>query len=49
MSTHELSHPGIKATVSLVKQRFVWPSIDKDCREWIVRGPFYAMAGSFSD
>ena len=34
MSTHELSHPGIKATVSLVKQRFVWPYMDKDCREW---------------
>lgn len=32
---HELSHPGIKATVKLVKQRFVWPSMEKDCREWV--------------
>lgn len=34
LSTHALSHPGIKATVRLVKERFVWPSMEKDCREW---------------
>lgn len=31
---HGLSHPGIKATVKLVKQRFVWPAMEKECREW---------------
>jgi len=29
-SLHSLSHPGIKATVKLVSQRFVWPAIQKD-------------------
>lgn len=33
-TVHRLSHPGIKATVKLVTQRFVWPSIKADCREW---------------
>lgn len=31
---HGLSHPGRAATVRLVTQRFVWPGIRKDCREW---------------
>lgn len=31
---HGLSHPGRTATVRLVTQRFVWPGIRKDCREW---------------
>lgn len=31
---HNLSHPGNSATVRLVTQRFVWPGIRKDCREW---------------
>ncbi|KAG7301804.1 hypothetical protein JYU34_014833 [Plutella xylostella] len=31
---HNLSHPGVKATVKLVTQRFVWPGIRKDCRQW---------------
>ncbi|XP_076384356.1 uncharacterized protein LOC117225084 [Megalopta genalis] len=33
-AVHGLSHPGVKATIRLVKQRFVWPSMEKDCREW---------------
>jgi len=33
-SVHQLAHPGIKATVKLVTQRFVWPSIKSDCRRW---------------
>jgi hypothetical protein len=33
-SVHNLSHPGTKATVKLVAQRFVWPGIQKDCRTW---------------
>ena len=31
---HGLSHPGIKATQKLVAKRFVWPSVNKDCRLW---------------
>ncbi|KAL1448593.1 hypothetical protein WDU94_009822 [Cyamophila willieti] len=31
---HQLSHPGSNATAKLLKQKFVWPSIDKDCRTW---------------
>ncbi|CAK9804112.1 Transposon Tf2-11 polyprotein [Anthophora plagiata] len=31
---HGLSHPGINATVKLITQRYVWPSIKKDIREW---------------
>ena len=31
---HNLNHPGSSATVRLVTQRFVWPGIRKDCREW---------------
>lgn len=33
-TVHRLSHPGIKATTKLVTQRFVWPSINKDCKQW---------------
>ncbi|GBM72644.1 hypothetical protein AVEN_117430-2-1, partial [Araneus ventricosus] len=31
---HGLSHPGVKATTNLVKQRFVWKSVNKDVQEW---------------
>ena len=31
-SLHGLSHPGVRATQKLVTKRFVWPSINKDCR-----------------
>lgn len=31
---HGLSHPGTKATVKLVTQRFVCPGIKRDCRQW---------------
>lgn len=33
-SVHQLSHPGINTTVKLATERFVWPSISKDCRAW---------------
>jgi len=33
-SFHSLSHPGIRATVRLVSQHFVWPAFQKDCRTW---------------
>uniref|UniRef100_A0A1B6CFF8 Integrase zinc-binding domain-containing protein n=1 Tax=Clastoptera arizonana TaxID=38151 RepID=A0A1B6CFF8_9HEMI len=28
------SHPGSSATVKQATQSFVWPSINKDCKEW---------------
>jgi cleavage and polyadenylation specificity factor subunit 1 len=31
-SIHELSHPVTRATVKLVEERLVWPSVQKDCR-----------------
>ncbi|KAI5738876.1 hypothetical protein M8J77_012169 [Diaphorina citri] len=33
-SIHQLSHPGVNTTVKLIKERYVWPSISKDCRTW---------------
>lgn len=34
-SVHGLSHPGAKATIKLMTDRFIWPSIRKDVREWV--------------
>lgn len=33
-SLHSLSHPGPTATAKLVAERFVWPGVRKDCRDW---------------
>lgn len=33
-SLHSLSHPGANTTAKLVTERFVWPGVRKDCREW---------------
>ena len=33
-SLHGLSHPGIRAMQKLVTSRFIWPSVNKDCRTW---------------
>lgn len=33
-SLHCLSHPGANTTIKLITQRYVWPGINKDCREW---------------
>ena len=33
-SLHGLSHPGICITQKLVTTRFVWPSMNQDCRTW---------------
>ena len=34
-SLHNLSHPGNKSTAKLVKQRYFWPNIDKDVKEFV--------------
>lgn len=31
MKFHQLSHPGIKGSIKLITQRFVWPGINKNC------------------
>ena len=31
---HNLSHPGANTTIKLITQRFVWPKIKADCRQW---------------
>ncbi|GFT37975.1 integrase catalytic domain-containing protein [Trichonephila clavipes] len=31
---HNLSHPGIRRSVHLMKQCFVWPSISSDVAKW---------------
>lgn len=31
---HTLSHPGANASAHLVAQRYVWPGIRKNCRDW---------------
>lgn len=33
-SLHSLSHPGANTTIKLVTERYVWPGVKKDCREW---------------
>ena len=33
-SLHSLSHPGIRATQRLIADRFVWPRMNADIREW---------------
>jgi len=31
---HNLAHPGIKTTTRLIAQRYVWPAMNAECREW---------------
>lgn len=33
-SVHELAHPGQKLSTKLVCQRYIWPSMRKDCAKW---------------
>lgn len=34
LSLHSFSHPGANASIKMITDRFVWPGIKKDCREW---------------
>ena len=34
VALHGLSHPGVKATIKLVTERFVWHGVKKDCKNW---------------
>lgn len=31
---HNLSHAGSRATIKLIKDRFIWPGLEKDVRSW---------------
>ncbi|CAH8572586.1 unnamed protein product [Heterobilharzia americana] len=31
---HGISHPGIRATVKLITDRYVWPKMNRDLRQW---------------
>lgn len=33
-SLHNMTHPGIKASVNLIKNRYVWPELKKDVTLW---------------
>jgi len=32
---HNLSHPGIQKSIQIIKQRYYWPSLDKDVKEYV--------------
>ena len=32
---HDLSHPGVKATIALVSQRFVWHDMNRQIKSWV--------------
>ncbi|GFT85861.1 pol polyprotein [Nephila pilipes] len=47
---HNMSHPGIRATTKLIRSRFVWKSIGKDCSIWSKYCiPCQKTKGSFPD
>lgn len=32
---HDLAHPGVKASLQLIKSRFFWPDMDRNIRQWV--------------
>jgi len=32
---HSLNHPGIKSTKYMIKQKFIWPGMNKDIQTWV--------------
>lgn len=32
---HSVAHPGIRATTNLIKERFIWPNLRKDCAHFV--------------
>ena len=43
-SIHQLSHPGIKATMKLITECYVWPSVKRDCRHTTL--PYHCLPSS---
>jgi cleavage and polyadenylation specificity factor subunit 1 len=33
-SLHDISHPGVKSSLKLIKSRYYWPDMDRNIREW---------------
>jgi len=31
---HNLSHPGIKSSVKLIRDRYIWPNMERDIKNW---------------
>ena len=31
---HNISHPGVRGTLRLIKARYFWPNMDRDIRGW---------------
>lgn len=31
---HNISHPGVKGSLRLIKSRYFWPNMDRDIRQW---------------
>ena len=38
-SLHNLAHPGVKATLRLIKSRYFWPNMDKEIRIYVKECP----------
>lgn len=34
---HNLSHPGVKASIMMVRERFVWPGLYRDVKTWTIQ------------
>ena len=34
-SLHHIGHPGCKSSVKVLKERFYWPDMAKDIKEWV--------------
>ena len=41
-AVHSLSHPSVRSTVKMVKDRFVWHKINRDVRSWVRLRPVNA-------
>ncbi|KAK4467605.1 hypothetical protein MN116_000270 [Schistosoma mekongi] len=33
-SMHNISHPGVKSTTNMIRERFIWPNLNRDVRRW---------------
>ncbi|KAK4468999.1 hypothetical protein MN116_000141, partial [Schistosoma mekongi] len=33
-SMHNISHPGVKSTTNMIRERFIWPNLNRDIRRW---------------
>ena len=43
---HSLNHTGIKSSRYLIKQRYYWPSMNKDIKDWVIQSSNYELVKS---